>query len=340
MAVTFGAGGLVAVNAAGGVDSTTVLTDPVRVLDTRDPVNVGLPGPFESQSPQKLKITGSIPTTTGTKTVVPNGATGVLLNVTAVAPEADGFISIRPGDATGSPTTSSLNVTVGEVLANAVLVALPTSGTNAGQIDITWDAYGFLEPRTDILIDVVGYTNNSTLAALQTEIDAVEAANATQQTQIDAKADAADVSAALLDQRSFTAEVGSNGTKLGTGNFTSSRSSTGQYDVSFDISGLDYSGSFWNAVATARPSGCGASITGRSTTSSGGVLSAVGFSVNTYDAAGATDCAFFLFVQAPGPDTVTPPLALAGAEGLDMPAPAMSGVCTTEGEITTCVDQP
>ncbi|HUV19660.1 MAG TPA: hypothetical protein VMW33_14355 [Ilumatobacteraceae bacterium] len=187
MAVTFGAGGLVAVNAAGGVDSTTVLTDPVRVLDSRDPVNVGLPGPFESQSPQKLKVTGSIPTTTGTKTVVPTGATGVLLNVTAVAPEADGFISIRPGDATGLPTTSSLNVTVGGVLANAVLVALPTSGTNAGQIDITWDAYGFLEPRTDILIDVVGYTSSSKLDALQAAIDTkANSADVYTKTQIDA----------------------------------------------------------------------------------------------------------------------------------------------------------
>jgi hypothetical protein len=193
VAVTFGAGGLVAVNAAGGVDSTTVLTDPVRVLDSRDPVNVGLAGPFASQAPQKLKVTGSIVTTTGTKTVVPTGATGVLLNVTAVAPSAAGFISIRPGDAAGLPSTSSLNFTAGQIVPNAVLVALPTGGANAGQIDITYDAFGASGPTTDILIDVVGYTNNSTLAALQAEINAVEAANATQQTQINGKANSADV---------------------------------------------------------------------------------------------------------------------------------------------------
>ena len=229
MAVTFGAGGLVAVNAAGGVDSTTVLTDPVRVLDSRDPVNVGLPGPFESQSPQKLKVTGSIPTTTGTKTVVPTGATGVLLNVTAVAPEADGFISIRPGDATGLPTTSSLNVTVGGVLANAVLVALPTSGTNAGQIDITWDAYGFLEPRTDILIDVVGYTNNSTLAALQAAIDAkANSADVYSKAEIDAS------TANALRAAGTVSSLGpeQNGyTKIGS--WTSSRLAPGTYSISF-----------------------------------------------------------------------------------------------------------
>ena len=195
VAVTLGAGGLAVVNAAGGVDSTTVFTDPVRVLDSRDPVNVGLPGPFASQVPQKLKVTGTIPTTTGTKIVVPDGATGVLLNVTVVAPQADGFISIRPGDATGLPTTSSLNATAGQVVPNAVLVALPTSGANAGQIDITYDAYGRSGPTTDLLIDVVGYASASKLDALQAELDALQAG-------LDAKANSSDVySKAVTDQR-------------------------------------------------------------------------------------------------------------------------------------------
>ena len=35
--------------------------------------------------------------------LVPAGATGVLLNVTAVGATAEGFVSIRPGDATGAP---------------------------------------------------------------------------------------------------------------------------------------------------------------------------------------------------------------------------------------------
>jgi hypothetical protein len=253
VAVTFGAGGLAAVNAAGGVDSTTVLTDPVRVLDSRDPVNVGLAGPFASQVPQKLKITGSIPTTTGTKTVVPAGATGVLLNVTAVAPSAAGFISIRPGDATGLPSTSSLNFTAGQIVPNAVLVALPTSGGNAGQIDITYDAFGAAGPTTDILIDVVGYTNNSTLAALQAEIDAVEAANATQQTQIgalgstnatqqtqiDAKANSADVYTKAQVPVVMYASVADQGgifDGISTPGVTATRTGTGVYLVTFPIS--------------------------------------------------------------------------------------------------------
>ena len=147
----------------GPSESTVVNTDPERVLDSRNPTDLGLPGPFVSQTSQKLQIAGSIPTANGTKTVVPTGATGVLLNVTGFNPTANGFISIRPGDAAGAPTTSSLNLLAGETVPNAVQVSLPTSGPNAGQIDITYDALGQTGPTTDMLIDVVGYTTNTGL---------------------------------------------------------------------------------------------------------------------------------------------------------------------------------
>lgn len=146
--VAIGGGGLFLAHAAPSVASAVITIDPVRVLDTRDPGNLGLPGPFVSPVGQKLQVTG--PT-------VPVGATGVILNVTAVGATANGFVSIRPGDATGAPSTSSLNVTAGTTVPNAVTVALPTAGANAGQIDITWDALGAAGPTTDILIDVVAY---------------------------------------------------------------------------------------------------------------------------------------------------------------------------------------
>jgi hypothetical protein len=157
IAVTFGGGGLFVANAASSVPSSVVTIDPVRILDTRDPVNVGLPGPFVSAVSQKLQVSGPVPTTTGTQTPVPSGATGVLLNVTVVSPSADGFLSVRPGDATGAPTTSSLNFKAGDIVPNSVQVGLPTVGANAGQIDITYDAFGQAGPTTDVLIDVVGY---------------------------------------------------------------------------------------------------------------------------------------------------------------------------------------
>lgn len=296
VAVTFGAGGLVAVNAAGGVDSTTVMTDPVRVLDSRDPTDVGLAGPFASRVSEKLQITGSIPTTTGVKTVVPSGATGVLLNVTTVFSTANGFISIRPGDATGLPTTSSLNFEAGQVAPNAVLVALPVGGANDGEIDITFDAYGATGPTTDILIDVVGYTNNSTLAVLQAEIDT--------------KSDISNVNGALLAERTFTAHVSAAGAKSSTGNYTVTKLGTGQYDVMFDVDGLGLPNVFWNAVATTRTRGCVASINSQISSNEGSpFLVSVGFTVHTAIAAGAfEDCGFFLFAKNPGPDVVAPPL--------------------------------
>ncbi len=101
---------------------------------------------------------------------IPAGATGVLLNVTSVGSTASGFISIRPGDATGSPSTSSLNVTAGVIVPNSVQVSMPTAGANAGRIDITWDAFGVAGPTTDILIDVVGYTTNTGLQELVADL--------------------------------------------------------------------------------------------------------------------------------------------------------------------------
>ena len=176
IAVSLGAGGLLVAQAAPAPSGSTVVTvTPVRILDTRDPVNVGLSGPFVSAVSQKLKVSGSIPTTSGVKTVVPDGATGVLLNVTPVNATADGFIAIRPGDATGAPSTSSLNFTAGSILPNSVQVALPTSGANAGRIDITYDAYGAAGPTTDVLIDVVGYTADAGLEAITQRLDALEA---------------------------------------------------------------------------------------------------------------------------------------------------------------------
>jgi hypothetical protein len=157
VAVTLGGGGIFVANAASSMPSSVVTIDPARILDTRNPLNVGLAGPFVSAVSQRLQVTGSVATSTGTRTVVPSGATGVLLNVTVVRPTAAGFVSIRPGDATGAPSTSSLNFEAGAVVPNAVQVGLPTTGANAGQIDITYDAYGVAGPSTEMLIDVVGY---------------------------------------------------------------------------------------------------------------------------------------------------------------------------------------
>jgi hypothetical protein len=190
--------------APSSTESTFVAVSPERILDTRDPIDVGLDGPFVSGVSQKLGVVGVVATSAGPREVVPAGATGVALNVTVVGPSAAGFVSIRPGDATGAPSTSSLNFEAGVVQPNAVTVELPTSGANAGAIDITFDAYGAVGPTTDLLIDVVGYTTNvgiqSLVADLATKANAADVYTKTEvytKGQVDAalapKANAADV---------------------------------------------------------------------------------------------------------------------------------------------------
>lgn len=154
VAVSLGAGGTLFVQAA-SAPSSFVSIDPVRVLDTR--TDVGLAEPFVSATSRDLTVVGSVPTAAGPATVVPVGATGVVLNVTAVLPTADGFISVRPADASGAITTSNLNVEAGDIVPNAVTVALPTTGPDTGKVEITFDAFGVSGPSTDVLVDVVGY---------------------------------------------------------------------------------------------------------------------------------------------------------------------------------------
>ena len=157
--MTIGAGGFIGLaNAASSAPSDIVSITPVRILDTRDAANLGLAGPFVSASGQDLQVTGMVPAAGGNQLVVPDGATSVLLNVTSVGSTANGFISVRPADAPGAPTTSNLNFKAGNTTPNAVTVQLPTTGPDAGKIEITYDAQGVAGPTTDVLVDVMGYT--------------------------------------------------------------------------------------------------------------------------------------------------------------------------------------
>ncbi|CAN5430837.1 hypothetical protein BH23ACT3_BH23ACT3_03480 [soil metagenome] len=155
VAIALGAGGVLVTGASSGTVSSFVPVSPVRVLDSR--TGVGLAGAFESLVPRDLKVTGQIQTATDPQVVIPEGATAVSLNVIAVLPSAAGFVSVRPADASGPPSTSSLNFAAGEVVPNAVTVQVPTSGVEAGRIEIAFDAFGAGGESVDILADVVGY---------------------------------------------------------------------------------------------------------------------------------------------------------------------------------------
>jgi hypothetical protein len=161
----------------GASESTVVTIDPTRVADTR--YDIGLSGKITAETPTKFTVTGLIDTyidstsTTVLKQVVPAGATGVFLNVTVVNPSEPGFLAIRPGTATGVPATAGLNFDRSTVLANGILIALPTTVDKAGQIDIYYGS-PTADASTDLIVDVVGYTTSSGLIDLAKRVETLE----------------------------------------------------------------------------------------------------------------------------------------------------------------------
>lgn len=154
VAVTLGGGGLFVASAASSEPSSLIAIEPTRILDTR--TDVGLAGPFVPGVSQKLQVTGSVatqppsPAAPANQVVVPATATSVNMNVTVVAPQTGGFLSIRPGNATGDPATSNINFGAGGPnIANSVSVQLPTGG------DIDIYVSGTVG---HVLVDVVSYT--------------------------------------------------------------------------------------------------------------------------------------------------------------------------------------
>jgi hypothetical protein len=167
-------GAAIAVSLGGGVtlfaqagtapasSSTFVSVSPVRVLDTRDAV-VLWAGPFVTGVPHDVKVTGAIPTSSGTQTVMPSGATAVVLNVTVVNSTADGYVSVRPADAVGAPQTSNINFEARKTVANSITVNLPTSGGEAGTFEVWFDSMGVANATADILVDITGYYSANAL---------------------------------------------------------------------------------------------------------------------------------------------------------------------------------
>ena len=147
------------------------------MLDTR--YNIGVTGKIVAGTPKKFQVTGTITTWTEanqqstSRVVVPAGATAVLLNVTAVSPTGAGYLSIRPGDATGVPATAGLNFAPGDIVANSITVAVPTTGANAGKIGLYYGT-PVTGATMDVVVDVVGYTTNTGLLDLVNRVTALE----------------------------------------------------------------------------------------------------------------------------------------------------------------------
>lgn len=113
---------------------------PTRILDTRS--SLGASGPVGPGQVIEVAVRG--------QGGVPEQATGVMLNLTAVSPTSDGFLSVFPDGAW--PGSSSLNFVAGQVVANQVFSAL----SSGGSIRI----FNF-SGTTHVVADVVAFTSTS-----------------------------------------------------------------------------------------------------------------------------------------------------------------------------------
>ena len=109
---------------------------PERLLDTRD-----LDEPAGAGSTTEVLV--------GNGFEVPADASAAVLNVTAVAPDAPGYVTVYPCDAP-RPTASSVNYTVGAVVPGMVIVKLG-GAAEQGKVCL------YTKAGAHLLVDVAGY---------------------------------------------------------------------------------------------------------------------------------------------------------------------------------------
>jgi hypothetical protein len=114
--------------------------NPARLLDTR--VGNGLGGKFVSGTPRSFQVAG--------RGGVPANAVAVTGNLTVTGQSTSGYVFLGPS-ATSTPTSSTLNVPLGDTRANGVTVKLSGSG-KLGAVYV-----GRPGSTTHLIFDVTGY---------------------------------------------------------------------------------------------------------------------------------------------------------------------------------------
>ncbi|MEV7583015.1 PKD domain-containing protein [Streptomyces erythrochromogenes] len=121
--------------------------NPARFVDTREGLGTAR-GQVAGQGTFGVQITG--------RSGIPAGATAVALNVTVTNPREAGHLTVFPSGQ-AAPSTSSLNFTAGQTVANSVIVPVGADG----KINIRNGAWA----GTDVIVDVVGYYGAGSKAA-------------------------------------------------------------------------------------------------------------------------------------------------------------------------------
>jgi hypothetical protein len=142
---------------ANDTDSHFVSLAPCRAADTR-----GGGGSIATGAERAFQITGTTGFTSQGGSVaggcnVPSSATAVVLNVTAIAGNGAGFITVYP---TGEnrPSASSLNLTPNQVIPNAVTAKLGSGGKVTG--------YNGSGGAVNLVVDVAGYYTQAMFAVV------------------------------------------------------------------------------------------------------------------------------------------------------------------------------
>ena len=156
----------VVVDVEGWYDSTGasggpyVPLTPYRICDTRPPVftpqNQCTGKTLQAGTTLTIQVAGTNPLGTTSGGVPASGVLAVDLTVTATDPTVPSYLTVWPAGAT-RPTASNLNFVGGETVANNVVVAVPQSGADAGEVSI-YNPNG----STDVVVDVSGYYATTT----------------------------------------------------------------------------------------------------------------------------------------------------------------------------------
>ncbi|CAB4584241.1 unannotated protein [freshwater metagenome] len=114
---------------------------PVRIMNTREGVNVARQPVDDTTVALDVDFVEFL------------GLGAIALNVTVtntVAPAAGGYVTVYPCDAP-RPEASTLNFRTGQTVANAVIVKVPRTGPHTG--DVCFHVYG----RADVIVDATGF---------------------------------------------------------------------------------------------------------------------------------------------------------------------------------------
>jgi hypothetical protein len=113
---------------------------PKRFLDTRSTTRITAGGEAS------IQITGVAVTKNGSASTIPSAAVAAALNVIAINPSANGFLTVYPCGVS-RPLASNVNFTAGGVVANNVLAPVGSNGQicvySSAEVDVVVDLSGF-----------------------------------------------------------------------------------------------------------------------------------------------------------------------------------------------------